>query len=228
MQAIVVQTFVAAPAEQVWEALFDRTDVLFDGLPAKQWPEGVERHVAGWHAHAPWPFTEAAGAATEVALQLHPMGEGTRLDVRHQGWGEGPAWDAAIQGHFAGWLQGLAAFGLLLETGRDARPAAPGLAARERYFVSGEIPASASDVYRSLTDPAIVKLWSDGALAGFTPAESVEDSFVRWRTASGEVTAILRRTPRGTHMAVAEYGVTDRSSSARWPGVFERLAKYLS
>lgn len=223
MQAIVVQTFIAAPSRQVWDALFEKTDVLFDGLPATSWPAALERHV-GFQAHTPWPFTEGAGGTTEVSLQLHEFGGATRLDVRHQGWGEGPAWDAAIQGHFAGWLQGLAAFGLLLETGRDVRGATPG----ERYFISGEIPAGPSDVFRSLSDAPVLRLWSEDALAGYRLADSIEDAFIRWTTGSGEATAILRRTPRGTHMAIAEYGVTDRSASGKWPGVFERLARYLS
>lgn len=227
MQAIVVQTFIEAPPEAVWRAVFERYDVLFDGLPADEWPIETERQEPV-HAHAPWPWTEPAGGPTEVSLTLHTLNGATRLDVRHQGWGEGPAWDQAIQGHFAGWLQGVAALGLMVETGRDERAGSKELAERERYFVSGEIPAPSESVYRALTDPAYLKLWSEGALAAFKVADTIENSFVRWTTPTGEATAILRRTPRGTHMAIAEYGVSDRSASQKWPGVFERLARYLS
>lgn len=271
-QAIIVQSFVAAPADAVWAALRSRTDVLFDGLPAEAWLEGGEEQPP-FHLTSPWPFTQSAGAPTEVAITLHEVGGGVRVDLRHAGWGEGPAWDAMIQGHFAGWLQGLAALGLLVESGVDARqaagrrqePAGVGSTRRsERYFVSGEIPASPSAVYRSLTDEAVRARWSGGVFEGRLIAEQVEDRFVRWRRAgtdagaSGEggaggagagggavgagasgagvgaagpgteVTAILRATPRGTHLALAEYGVADQGASARWPGMFEALARFLS
>ena len=141
MQAIVLQSFIAVPGADVWSALQARTDILFDGLPAKAWPDGGEEQ-APFHMTRPWPFTQDAGGATEVSVTLHDMGGGVRVDLRHAGWGEGPLWDTAIQGHFAGWLQGLAALGLWLETRTDPRPAgggarerAAGLLKSERYFV---------------------------------------------------------------------------------------------
>jgi len=240
----VVQSFIAAPADVVWAALRSRTDVLFDGLPAEAWPEGGEEQPP-YHLTSPWPFTQSAGGPTEVAITLHDVGGGVRVDVRHAGWGTGPKWDAMIQGHFAGWLQGLAAVGLLVESGVDARqagdrgqqPAGGGSTRRsgERYFISGEIPASPSAVYRSLTDEAVRARWSSGVFDGMIVAEQVEDRFIRWRRAGigaggpgAEVTAILRATPRGTHMALAEYGVAGEGASARWPGMFEALARFLS
>ena len=238
MQAIVVQTFIAAPAAAVWRALYERTDILFDGLPAKAWPEGGESQEP-YHFTKPWPFTEAAGAPTEVSVTLHDLGEGVRVDVRHAGWGEGPAWDEMIQGHFAGWLQGLAALGLLIESGVDARqaagngqqPAGGGSTRRssEKYLVSGEIASHPSAVYRCLTDPAVMAKWANGAFAGREVTESIEDRFIRWNgSGDAELTAILRITPRGTHLAIAEYGVTDRAASQRWPATFEALARFLS
>lgn len=228
MQAIVVQTFIEAPPEQVWRAVFERPDVLFDGLPADDWPAETERQEPV-HAHAPWPWTESAGGPTEVQLTLHTLNGATRLDVRHQGWGEGPAWDAAIQGHFAGWLQGVAALGLMVETGRDERAGSPALAERERYFVSGELPGPPEAVYRAMIDPTIRRLWAGDTMNGLTLTDYLESRFARFSTASGgEATAIMRRTPRGTHLAIAEYGVTDRAASQRWPAMFESLARYLS
>jgi len=228
VQAIVVQTFIEAPPQQVWRAVFERSDVLFDGLPADEWPPETERQEPV-HAHAPWPWTERAGGPTEVQLTLQDMNGATRLDVRHQGWGEGPSWDAAIQGHFAGWLQGVAALGLMVETGRDERAGSAELAQRERYFVSGEIPGPPESVYRALVDPTIRKLWSNTTMNGLTLSDFIESRFARFTTGNGgEVTAILRRTPRGTHLAIAEYGVADRTASQRWPAMFEALAKYLS
>jgi len=221
VQAIVVQSFIAAPAETVWAALRSRTDVLFDGLPADSWPEGLEEQPP-WHLTAPWPYTKSAGAPTEVSVALHDAGGGVRVDVRHAGWGEGPAWDNMIQGHFAGWLQGLAAIGLWLETGKDARAAGK---TSERYFISGEIPAEPAAVYRSLTDGAVLGRWSGDALGSLPVAEQIEDKFIRWSGPS-EITAILRVTPRGTHLAIAEYGV-DRSAPSKWPAVFEALARFL-
>ena len=79
MQAIVVQSFIAAPAPVVWAALRERTDILFDGLPAEAWPEGEEQPP--YHLTAPWPFTAspkptiaavngvAVGAGVEFATQ---------------------------------------------------------------------------------------------------------------------------------------------------------------
>jgi hypothetical protein len=240
MQAIIVQSFIAAPPDTVWAALRSRTDVLFDGLPAGSWPEGGSEEPP-YHVEVPWPFTAAAGGATKVSLTLHDAGDGVRVDLRHEGWGEGSAWDTAIQGHFAGWLQGLAAIGLLLETGRDARVREPSLPGRERYFISGEIPAAPPAVYRSITDEAVRARWSGGVLDGAEVVEELEDRFVRWRVGAqmsgrvnaqatgrlGEITAILRATPRGTHLAVAEYGVADRGASGRWPAMFEGLARFL-
>jgi hypothetical protein len=214
----------------VWAALHSRTDILFDGLPAEAWPEGGEEQ-APLHLHVAWPFTDSLGGPTDVSLTLHDAGGGVRVDVRHAGWGEGPAWDTAIQGHFAGWLQGLAALGLLVESGVDARDAQP--MTRPRYFVSGELQSSPSAVYRSLVDASVRARWSNGAFEGVELVEGIEDRFIRWRrpAASGppiEITAILRATPRGTHLAVAEYGVVDEAASGRWPSVFEGLARFLS
>jgi hypothetical protein len=232
MQAIVIQTFIVSPPEAIWAALLSRTDVLFDGLPAEAWPSRQDEQ-APLHFTSAWPFTESAGGLTRVSVTLRPLGGGTRVDVRHEGWGEGPAWDEAIQGHFAGWLQGLAALGLLVETGRDARAQDPSLARRGRYFVSGEVPADAAPVYRSLVDPAALVRWSEGVFDAAQRIEEIENRLVRWRTpgdpgaAPGELVAILRPTPRGTHVALAEYGATGRGASARWPAMFERLTKFL-
>jgi hypothetical protein len=226
MQSIIVQSFIALPGSAVWEALLDRTDLLFDGLPADAWPPRDEQPP--YYMTVGWPFTEAAGGATQLSITLHDVGGGTRVDIRHEGWGEGPAWDVAIQGHFAGWLQGLASLGTVLETGADPRVADPALAGRERYFISGEVPADASAVYRSLVDPAVLVRWSGGLLAAAPRVQEIENKLVRWQAPSGgEVVVQLRATPRGTHLALAEYGVTDRAASTRWPAMFENLARFL-
>jgi len=46
--------------------------------------------------------------------------------------------------------------------------------------------------------------------------------------AATELVFVLRRTPRGTHLALAEYGVSGRLASSLWPPVFERLARFLA
>lgn len=247
MQAIHIQSFVAAPPGQVWAALLSRADLLFDGLPPKAWPEERDEQPP-FHLKIAWPHTPEP---TEVSLTLHELGGGTRVDLRHALWGEGAGWDAAIQGHFAGWLQGLAALGLMIETGTDARAADPAVRGGERYFASGEIPAEAAPVYRSLTDRGVLERWSDRVLDGAERVDAVEDRYVRWRlpaamttggaaampggtaampgggASAGELVVILRPTPRGTHVALAEYGVADRGASARWPAMLERLARFL-
>jgi len=99
---------------------------------------------------------------------------------------------------------------------------------RERYFASGEIPSSADAVWRSLTDTYVLERWSDGVLDGAETLEALEGRFLRLALPPPtELTLILRRTPRGTHLALAEYGVTGRAASTRWPLLFERLARYL-
>ncbi len=221
---------MAAARAEVWHALLHRADVVLDALPEPRWPEGVAAQ-APERLVVPWPHTLPLGAATEVAVALQEAGEGTVVDLTHAGLGEGPAWDEAIGGYFAGWLQALAALGVLVESGVDARPSEP-LRGRERYFASGEIPAGADATWRSLTDPLVLERWSAGALEGVTTLESVEGRFLRLALPAAErpapeLTLILRRTPRGTHVALAEYGVTGRAASTRWPPLFERLAKFL-
>lgn len=66
------------------------------------------------------------------------------------------------------------------------------------------------------------------ALEGVELAESLEGRLLRF-TLPGprELVIVLRRTPRGTHCALAEYGVTDKSASGRWPRLLERLTRFL-
>ena len=118
-----------------------------------------------------------------------------------------------------------------MESGKDPRAAAAVLAGRERYFASAEIPASTDAVFRALADPEVRGRWTDGALDGAELTEELEGRFLRFAlpgtAGPGELVIILRRTPRGTHCALAEYGVTDRSASARWPKLLERLTRFL-
>jgi hypothetical protein len=233
---------VAAGRTEVWDALLHRTDVVLDALPEPRWPEGRALDAPA-RLTAPWPHTAPLGAATEVVVELAEVGSGTLLDLRHRGLGEGPAWDEAIGGYFAAWLQALAALGVLVESGVDARPA-EALRGRERYVASGEIPAPADPTWRSLTDRYVLERWSDGVLEGAETLEALEGRFLRLAlppragadpaapavASPTELTVILRRTPRGTHLALAEYGVPvgGREPSTRWPPMFERLARFLA
>ncbi|HWO89257.1 MAG TPA: hypothetical protein VNL98_08930 [Gemmatimonadales bacterium] len=224
MQALIVQTFIAAAADAVWAALVERPDLLFDALPASRWPVETSDQPP-FHRSLTWPHTPEP---TPLSFTIHELMGGVRLDLRHEGWHEDdPAWEAAIHGHFSGWLHGLALLGLWVETGADARVSDPALQGRERYLISGEVPAPADAVFRSLSDPDVVVRWSEGAFDGLTMAEQVEDKLVRWSAPGREVAAVLRATPRGTHVALAEYGVEDRSASARWPQAFDRLSRFL-
>jgi hypothetical protein len=221
-----IQSFIAANRADVWAALLGRADVALDAVPGARWPEPHQADPPARLTVA-WPHTAGLGAATEVVVALEEMDAGTRLDLEHRGLGEGPAWDEAVAGYFAGWLQSLAALGALVESGVDAR-CAPARRGRERYFASGEVPAGADAVWRSLTDPYVLERWSDGVLDGAEPLEAVEGRFLRLALPPArELTLILRRTPRGTHLALAEYGVAGREASTRWPPLFERLTRYL-
>jgi hypothetical protein len=230
VETIRIQSFVSAPPAAVWEQLLGRPDVVLDALPIRAWPEPREES-APTRLKVRWPISSGGTASTSVAITLAEVSGGTRVDLRHEGWHEEPGWQDTIAGHFAGWLQALAALGLLVETGKDPRAASAALAGRERYFASAEVPAGADAVYRSLADAAVRERWSDGALDGAELAESLEGRFLRFtlpgKAGPGELVLILRRTPRGTHCALAEYGVADKSASGRWPRLFERLTRFL-
>jgi uncharacterized protein YndB with AHSA1/START domain len=219
-----IQSFVSAEPAAIWPVMMERADVVLDALPGRAWPEARKldpprRLVCQW-PHLPGP--------TVVELTLTALEVGTRLDLKHGGLSEGPEWEPLVQGHFAGWLHALATLGLLVETGTDPRPSRPELAGRERYFISGEIPAPAEAVWRALTDSEVMVRWAGGLFDGAPLIDEVEDRFARWALPQGELVVILRRTPRGTHCALAEYGVRDRSASARWPAMFEKLARFLA
>jgi hypothetical protein len=221
---------VAAARAAVWHALLHRAEVVLDALPEPRWPEGAVLEEPARLA-APWPHTLPLGRASEVVLELQEVGEGTVVDLTHGGLDEGPAWDEAIGGYFAAWLQSLAALGVLVESGIDPRPAER-LRGRERYFASGEIPSGADATWRALTDPQVLARWSDGVLDGAGTLESRAGRFLRLGLggrggAATELTLILRRTPRGTHVALAEYGVSGRDASTRWPPLFAKLARFL-
>ncbi len=230
METIRIQSFVSAPPAAVWEQLLGRPDVVLDALPIQAWPDQREEQAPS-RLLVRWPFATGGAPTTSIAIALEEVSGGTRIDLRHEGWREGPGWQDAIAGHFAGWLQAMAALGLLVESGKDPRAGSAELAGRERYFASAEVPASTDAVFRSVADPEVRERWSDGALAGAELAESLEGRFLRFTLAGDagprELAIILRRTPRGTHCALAEYGVTDRSASARWPKLFERLTRFL-
>ena len=209
MLAIVVQTFISAPAEEVWRALLSRADIVLDALPERAWPEGRTEQPPR-HLEAPWP----AAPGTKVEIVVHDVGGGVRLDLRHTGWAETPEAETAVSGHFAGWLFGLAALGHFVENGEDPRSSLAG----ERYFISGEIPASADAVFAVLPQMVTEQLRAQ------EPSR-----LLRWQVkGGGELVAILRQTPRGTHVALGEYGVRDRSASQRWPALFEDLTRRLS
>lgn len=237
MRQIRIQSFVAATRATVWDALLLRPEVVLDALPEPRWPE-PRVEVAPASLTVPWPHTTATGAPTEVVVELDEVGGGTRVDLRHRGLGEDPAWDEAIAGYFPAWLQALASLGVLVESGVDPRASAP-LRGLERYFASTEVPAGADAAWRSLTDPHVLERWSEGVLDGAVPREALEGRFLRLALPAGaggpgaapsaprELVLLLRRTPRGTHLALAEYGVSGRGASTRWPPMFERLARFL-
>ncbi len=230
METIRIQSFVSAPPGRVWESLLGRPDVVLDALPVRAWPDQREERAPS-RLLVRWPFASGGTQTTNLEISLVQVSGGTRVDLHHEGWHEEPGWQDVIAGHFAGWLQALSALGLLVETGKDARASSAALAGKERYFASAEIPASGVAVYRSLADTAVRSRWSDGALEGAEVAETVEGRLVRFtlggRPEPGELVIVLRRTPRGTHCAVAEYGVADRSASGRWPRMLERLTRFL-
>jgi uncharacterized protein YndB with AHSA1/START domain len=230
VEAIHIQSFVAAPPECVWDGLLARADLVLDALPVRAWPDPREE-VRPSRLAVSWP-SGAGVAGTEVEVTLDAVGSGTVVDVRHRGWPDGPEAQDAVAGHFAGWLQALAALGLLVEAGRDPRASSAALAARQRYFASAEVAASADAAYRALTDARVLARWSQGALDDAGLVDTLESRFARWALppagdGARELVVIFRPTPRGTHCALAEYGATGREASSRWPKMLERLAAFL-
>ncbi|HBZ69847.1 MAG TPA: hypothetical protein DEP35_08985 [Deltaproteobacteria bacterium] len=230
METIHIQSFVSAPPQAVWDQLMGRPDIVLDALPVQAWPDQREENAPS-RLMVRWPFSSGGTATTSVAIALTEVSGGTRIDLKHEGWHEEPGWQDAIAGHFAGWLQAVAALGLLVESGKDPRASSAVLGGKERYFASAEVQAGADAVFRSLADPDVRARWSDGELDAAELTESLEGRFLRFalrrETGTGELVVILRRTPRGTHCALAEYGVTDRSASGRWPKLLERLSRFL-
>jgi len=230
METIHIQSFVSAPPAAVWKQLVERPDIVLDSLPIQAWP-AERQETPPTRLQVRWPFSSGGTATTTVVISLAEVSGGTRIDLKHEGWHEEPGWQDAIAGHFAGWLQALAALGLLVESGKDPRAASAALGGQERYFASAEIPAGADAVFRSLAEADVRARWSDGALDGAELTDSLEGRFLRFTLRSaqgvGELVVILRHTPRGTHCALAEYGVTDRSASGRWPRLLERLTRFL-
>ena len=230
METIHIQSFVSAPPDRVWAQLVGRPDIVLDALPVQAWPD-QRLESAPTRLQVRWPFSSGGTATTSVIITLAEVSGGTRVDLKHEGWHEEPGWQDAIAGHFAGWLQSLAALGLLVESGKDPRATSAALAGQERYFASAEIPAGTDAVFRALADAEVRARWADGALDGAALADSLDGRFLRFtldaEQGAGELVVILRRTPRGTHCALAEYGVQDRSASGRWPRLLERLARFL-
>jgi len=90
-------------------------------------------------------------------------------------------------------------------------------------------------VFRALTDPYALERWSDGVLDEANALEAIEGDLLRLtlpprgaEAAATELVFVLRRTPRGTHLASAEYGVSGREESRLWPPMFEWLARFLA
>ena len=231
MEPIHIQSFVAASPEKVWRQLLERPEVVLDALPVTAWPEPREERAPA-RLSVRWPIGGDA-PATALEITLDPISAGTRVEVRHDGWPDGPGIEDVFAGHFAGWLQALAALGLLVESDKDARASTAQLSRTGRYFASVEVPASADAAFRALTDPRVLPQWSAGALSDAAVTDRIEGRYARWALsaapggAAREVVVILRPTPRGTHCALAEYGVTDRSASSRWPKMLEHLAQFL-
>jgi len=164
VETIHIQSFVTAPPVAVWRQLLGRPDVVLDALPVAAWPDQREERSPS-RLVVDWPFGSGDGRTT-VEIILAPVSGGTRVDLRHEGWESGPSAQDALAGHFAGWLQALAALGLLVESGKDPRASSASLAGRERYFASAEIPAGADAVFRALTDPQVLSRWSERCVGG--------------------------------------------------------------
>jgi len=199
-----------------------RADVVLDALPVAAWPDQREEHSPS-RLVVPWPLGSGT-AQTTVEITLAPVSGGTRVDVRHEGWESGPSAQDALAGHFAGWLQALAALGLIVESGKDPRASSASLAGRRQVLRLGGNPAGVDAVFRALFGPGGTLRWSEGALEGAElgrfrrgPLRPMDARRAGGRRAR-EVVMILRLTAQGNPLRRGGVRGVGRSSSARWPG----------
>ncbi len=100
--------------------------------------------------HITWDLPEEV-ARTEVIYHLVPTSQGTRLEVLHTGFGEGPEWDREIQRAEIAWASELRALKFYLErhTGK----------LRRRVWIRRYFEVSADRLWECFTDPKLLQQW---------------------------------------------------------------------
>jgi uncharacterized protein YndB with AHSA1/START domain len=73
-----------------------------------------------------YPWNGKLGT-TQVEFGLEPAGGGTRVTLRHSGWGTGSDWDESLEMHRQGWGFFLSNLKSYLEAGKDSRADAMGM-----------------------------------------------------------------------------------------------------
>jgi uncharacterized protein YndB with AHSA1/START domain len=135
---------IAAPPERVFRALTDADDLSRWWTTSAdsdartggafeyrfEFPDEPERnHVYSGaydavveNERVAYPWRGRLGD-TNVDVTLSPSGDGTTLTLRHEGWGEGGEWPAAVKMHEEGWAFFLGNLKRYLEGGEDQRAA---------------------------------------------------------------------------------------------------------
>lgn len=129
---------IAAPAAEVFRAFVHPTllrDWLANAADSEQrtggyiflrWNDGdyacgtFTRFEPPARLEFTWDGMNEPGVS-RVEVEIEAQGESALLTVRHAGLGQGPAWEAAIQGFEHGWTEGLENLQSVLETGIDLR-----------------------------------------------------------------------------------------------------------
>lgn len=83
-----------------------------------------ERVVPGEHVRYDWPMPLGP---TVTDFRLSPHGDGTRLTLSHEGWGESDEWNESYDMHVSGWQFFLANLKGYVEDGEDRRASDMGM-----------------------------------------------------------------------------------------------------
>ena len=122
-----VFTMLTAPVDiDGWLANEARCEMHPGGIYSLRWINGFS--VSGKVARVEHPGLFAVNwrgyedpAATEVEFRLEPVGEATRVTVRHSGFGSGSQWDSVVAESRKGWPRSLDNLQYMVQTGIDLR-----------------------------------------------------------------------------------------------------------
>ncbi|MEQ8766657.1 MAG: SRPBCC domain-containing protein [Planctomycetota bacterium] len=121
----------------IWDTLGEVRGTIVDIQPQKL-------------LHITWDLPEEE-ARTEVVYNLVPTSQGTRLEVLHQGFGEGEEWDREMRRAEIAWASELRALKFYLERHSGKL--------RRRVWIRRYFDAEADRLWQCFTDPDLLSQW---------------------------------------------------------------------